>query len=636
MKKIEVFDIECNGFLDVLTVVHCAVFRNLSGDLMAKFVPQGWMLVTKGRDIKTLPAYMKTCDVLIGHNIIQYDLPAIEKVFKYKYKGSKVDTLVMSRLLNPKRLLPMHAIDRRAGPHSLYAWGVRLGVDKPEHSDWDNFSEDMLHRCSEDVVINVKVYHVLLEEAKGKDWMPAFRMSFRLFECLQKQEDYGWKVDMPYMHFCIGLLTRAVARIDKFIVPALPQVLVIHELKKAGEYNYVKKPFLASGLYAKTVIDYFGHDDPLVVNRNIGGPYSRIGFRKVNLDSNDETKEYLIQLGWEPLEWNTNDKGERTSPKLSKDDPYEGISGVLGRLIARRVQCRQRRSIISGLLLLVRDDGAISSVINSLTDTSRATHRNIVNIPKAGSFFGKQMRRMFIAREGKILVSTDSDSCQLRMLGGRTGDPAYIKAIVTGDKAKGTDLHSLTRSIAELESRDIAKNVMYCLLFGGGDTKLGKTAKKVGQGAEIRERLYKGFDGLGEHMAELLKQWRSTAKRRWNIKWNKMEYYDGYIIGLDGRPVKVPFEHQLLVYELQSDEAIMMQAAYIKLFTDLEKRYEWGRQWGIVCWYHDEYTVECDPDIADDVAKLSEEAIAWAGNHFKIRCPHIGQAAKGNSWYAVH
>ena len=75
-----------------------------------------------------------------------------------------------------------------------------------------------------------------------------------------------------------------------------------------------------------------------------------------------------------------------------------------------------------------------------------------------------------------------------------------------------------------------------------------------------------------------------------------MEFYNGYIIGLDGRPVKVPYEHQLLVYELQGDEAIMMSAAYIRLFTQLSKKYVWGKQWGIVCFYHDEYTIECDPD----------------------------------------
>lgn len=584
--KVEVFDIEANGLLDTVTKIHCAVFKNLRGETQATFIPEGWHGVKHGRSLKELKSYMDTCDVLIGHNVLNYDFPALEKVLGIKFKGKKVDTLIMSRLLNPKRILPPNAIDRKAGPHSLYAWGVRVGIDKPEHEDWENFSDAMLHRCTEDVAINVKVYHLLMQEASGGNWMPAFKMSFRLFECLQKQEEYGWKVDVKYMQFCIDLLDRTIRRIDKILTPALPMTLEVMETKVKGEYNFVKKPFLKSGEYNRHVIQFFGSEDRHILSRSIVGPFSRISFRPVDLNSNDETKHYLLQLGWEPYEWNLNDEGERTSPKLSKDDPYEGISGVLGRLIARRVQCRQRRSIIAGLQQLVRPDGAISSVINSLTDTSRATHRNIVNIPKAGSFFGKQMRKMFVAREGKVLVSTDSDSCQLRMLGGRMGDPSYINAIVTGDKSKGTDLHSLTRKIADLESRDLAKNVMYCLLFGGGDAKLGNTAKKPGHGAEIRAKLYKGFDGLGEHMDELLKHWRATAKKRWNQRWNKMEYYDGYIIGLDGRPVKVPYEHQLLVYELQSDESIMMAAAYIKLFTELDRRFEWGKQWGIVCWYH--------------------------------------------------
>lgn len=620
-------DIEANGFLHVVTRIHCAVFRDLKGKVVKRFTPD---------TLHELPNFMDGIEILIGHNILSYDLPVILKILKYTYTGKKVDTLLMSRLLNPKRMLPFNALDKRAGPHSLYAWGVRVGIDKPEHSDWENYSEAMLHRCEEDTHINVLTYHKLLEEAANGNWMPAFKLTFRLFECLQKQEEYGWKVDLQYMHFLLGVLDRAVSRIDRKITPNLPTVVDVLESKVKGEYNHIKKPFNKSGAYSKAVIDFFGDTSKEILSRHIAGPFSRIAFRPVDVNSNAETKDYLLSLGWEPLEWNTNDDGERTSPKLSKEDPFEGLQGTLGKLIARRVQCRQRRSIIAGLINIVRDDGAIPSVINNLADTSRATHRNIVNIPKASSFFGKQMRKMFIARDGKVLVSTDSDSCQLRMLGGRTGDPEYIKAIVTGNKDKGTDLHSLTKKIAELESRDIAKNVMYCLLFGGGDPKLGKTAKKPGEGADIRQRLYKGFDGLGSHMEELLKYWRSTAKKRWNAQWNKMEYYDGYIIGLDGRPIKVPFEHQLLVYELQSDEAIMMTAAYVKAFTDLSKKYEWGKQWGIIGWMHDEYTVECDPDIAEDVKKISEDAIVWAGEYFKIRCPHKGEGKIGNSWYEVH
>ena len=97
-------------------------------------------------------------------------------------------------------------------------------------------------------------------------------------------------------------------------------------------------------------------------------------------------------------------------------------------------------------------------------------------------------------------------------------------------------------------------------------------------------------------MDRLVKEWRSNAKQRFNAKFNRMEYYDGWITGLDGRPIYVSSEHAILVYLLQSDEAIMMSKAYCLLCERLSAKYEYGRQWGVVCWYHDEYTIECDED----------------------------------------
>ena len=272
-----------------------------------------------------------------------------------------------------------------------------------------------------------------------------------------------------------------------------------------------------------------------------------------------------------------------------------------------------------------------------LAVTGRATHRNIVNIPKAGSFYGKQMRRIFTSKEGFVLVGTDSAGNQLRQLAGRINNPVYTKALVEGKKEYGSDNHSLTRDIGELESRDIAKNVMYCLLFGGGDTKLAKTAKKpAGSGAVLRDKLYRGLDGLGTLMETLTKQWKETARQRFNPKYNRMEYFDGIIIGLDGRPIKVPSEHQLLVYLLQSDEAIHMARAYCKLCSDLNEKYIWGVDYGVVCWMHDEYSIECREDIAEDVKRISEDAIRWAGEYYKISCPHAGEGAIGKNWYSIH
>jgi len=93
---------------------------------------------------------------LIGHNIIDYDLRLIKKLYpSFKPKALILDTLILSQLLNP---------DRKGG-HSLGQYGEELGIKKPEHEDWSKFSPEMLHRCTEDVEINHKVYDKLMSEA---------------------------------------------------------------------------------------------------------------------------------------------------------------------------------------------------------------------------------------------------------------------------------------------------------------------------------------------------------------------------------------------------------------------------------------------------------------------------------------
>jgi DNA polymerase I-like protein with 3'-5' exonuclease and polymerase domains len=223
------------------------------------------------------------------------------------------------------------------------------------------------------------------------------------------------------------------------------------------------------------------------------------------------------------------------------------------------------------------------------------------------------------------------------MLAGRMNNPQYTEALCKGDKKLGTDNHSLTAKIGELESRDIAKSVMYCLLFGGGDAKLAKTAKKPsGSGALLRERLYRGLDGLGDLMDRLVKEWRATARQKYNPKFNRMEYENGIITGLDGRPIRVPYEHQLLVYLLQSDEAVMMSYAYNLMWRRLSEKFVPIKQFGVVCFMHDEVNVECDTDIAEEVKAITEQCIVDAGLFYKISCPHVGDGKIGRNWKEIH
>lgn len=215
--RICVGDIEADGLLPDATQIWCGVFKDIKTGVVKKFWPD------LGHDWQQeMKDYLDTVDVLIMHNGIQYDKPLLKKVWDYDYKGKLVDTLWMSRLQNPKRMLPPNAPDKRIGPHSVEAWGLRFGRLKPNHEDWSQFSGDMLHRCSEDVEIQHLTYNALMEEGKPYNWINAHKLTFKLFEILQKQEEYGWLVDQPYMHKCIHMLTHWMDRIDRVMAPHLP------------------------------------------------------------------------------------------------------------------------------------------------------------------------------------------------------------------------------------------------------------------------------------------------------------------------------------------------------------------------------------------------------------------------------
>ncbi len=593
--------------------------------------------------------FLGTVDVLIMHNGVQYDLPLMQKILGYKFKGKIVDTLLMSRLQFPKRMLPRTCPNKKTGPHSVEAWGYRVGRGKPEHNDWTQYSEAMLHRCSEDVEIQELIFDALMEEGKGKNWKQAHLLTFKLFEILALQEAYGWLVDQEYMTKSISLLTHMIDRVDRSIYDKLPMVTVIEENKVKGVVNYVKKPFLKSGSHSASVVAWLegfsedGAAGDVLCDPSVGGPFSRISFRRTNLNSNAETKDFLLGAGWIPEAWNVSkETGKRTSPKLNHSDPFLGIQGGVGRLVARRVQARHRRSQIEGWFNRIRTDGRIPARVTGLAETGRAKHADIVNVPGGEAFFGNQMRRCFICKEGFKIVGTDSAGCQNRMLAARVGDPFFTETLINGDKKKGTSIHQVNqRAIREVAGIEVtygtSKNLNYAFMFGASDNKLGAICGMSKEaGTRIREALLSVAAGFTALVERLTKEWRSNARKRPN-KWGGVEYYNGHVVGLDGRPIFISSEHQILVYVLQSDEAIMMSAAYCMLYKRAEQRgWKHGVDWGYCAWVHDEYQCEVREDLVEEFALLAEQCIVDAGKYYKIDCPHAGESDVGINWAETH
>ncbi len=621
MKRIATFDIETDGLIDDVTKVWCAVVKDHADGSVFSFHPD---------NIGQLCEFLDTFDVLIGHNSIAFDFPVLRKIYGWSYHGHKVDTLLMSRTQRPSRRIPEGS---GGGPHSVESWGIRLGIGKELDIVWDSYSPALLGRCKQDVEIQFRILRGLLEEGQGEGWKEAHILNAKLFSLLQRQEEYGWLVDRGKIEDNLEWLERWIRRIDRAIVDSLPIIVEVLETKKDGEYNYVRKPFKKDGTHSRSVVLYSNHID----SDNICGPFGRVLFRPVDLNSNKEVKEHLLSLGWEPAEWNENKEGERTSAKLSKNDPFNGIQGGLGRLIAKRVQCRHRIGTLEGWLKLIRPDGRIAAKVGGIAATGRLRHKDIVNVPSphSGAFFAKQMREVFVAKPGWVLVGVDSKGNQIRQLAARMGDEQFMRDALLDKERDGTDFHDTNMARLGGTPRSTAKNFFYGLIFGAG---VGKLASTIGCSTKEARRFLntymKELPLLKKCIDELTEGWRDTAQTWWDKHENRRVWINGKIRGLDGRPILVDSEHKVLCYALQSDEAIQMAMAYVMFHTWASAR---GiKDWGNVIWMHDEIQFEAHSNVAEELAGLACEAIRWAGKYYNIACPHEGGYKIGKNWYETH
>ena len=169
-----IFDIETDDLN--ATKVWCLVAKELNGKIH-KFDNNQ---IQDGLDL------LSTADTLIGHNIIGFDLPVIKKlkgIDLTKHKGI-VDTLVISRLLNPVR----------DGGHSLEKWGWKLGSAKQDKPDFSSYSEEMMKYCIQDTKLNKLVYHKLQQDAVGfsKD---SIELEHTTSKILQDQYENGFLFD---------------------------------------------------------------------------------------------------------------------------------------------------------------------------------------------------------------------------------------------------------------------------------------------------------------------------------------------------------------------------------------------------------------------------------------------------------
>lgn len=621
-----VFDIEADGWRDTATQVWCLCFADIGAAHTPYDEPRIFKFPPKDVVEWGLGA-LTEADELIGHNIIDYDLPLLERLYGWTPSpDTKItDTVILSRLLRSDRHLHRDCPGNVA-PHSLKAWGYRVGRGKVEHDDWTQYSEAMLHRCAEDVEINVLTYEALLRErdSTGIDWTQAIRIEHDIARLILQQELNGVPMDLALVWSTRQRLVDKMAQVSAEVVPNIPEVA----LSKAKQGTWPVKQYKKDGTPTVNALRYYGQDfgkerkyrKDLIVKT-----------APVNLKSPVQVKDYLLTIGWKPTEWNykkdlsgkpmrdpTGNK-IRTSPKLTLDSLESCVwpngESSTGSKIVEYLMMAHREGMLKGWLRDVRSDGKIEArALACGTPTGRMTHRQVVNVPRNSSLYGTELRSCFISEPGYTRVGIDLRSCQLRALCHYMEDEEYQRQVIEGKPHEYAAEMAGLIGDSKMSAKDKGKKFNYTVLFGGGDEKVAASlGMSVTQAKTVRRTFFKNLPALNALLKKLKRQWKDK----------------GYLLGVDGRAIWVRSEHMLLVYLMQALESVVIKQFIInvskgtcdvKLITTMHDEVQYLVRTEQVPWF----SMQCESEI-ENVNEM-----------FKLKCPQAIDINLGTTWAECH
>lgn len=271
-----------------------------------------------------LKALLKDTKELVFHNGISFDMVMLFMFgtlnYRVGYEGESdtifgdqpikfVDTLVLSKLLRQDR----------PGGHSVEAWGRILGVPKIDFSDFENYSEEMVTYCEGDTLTQAAIYQALLDELGEEGWAPiekAYRMETKLVDLTVRQELRGFYFNTDAAEQAVIDFQKILEDLTDKVDPLLPP----RPLNKGEQKDFVppKVQFKKDGTISANMIKFIA---------KVGAEYQEeentITFEGVtynlpltecikttlpgSIDNLDHLKAYLLDLGWEPMEWKERD-----------------------------------------------------------------------------------------------------------------------------------------------------------------------------------------------------------------------------------------------------------------------------------------------------------------------------------------
>jgi DNA polymerase I-like protein with 3'-5' exonuclease and polymerase domains len=604
-----IYDIETNGLIDTVDTIWLVVTKNIDTNEIITFSDYD----VDSKPLNELVPFLNKATVLIGHNIIGYDNVVMHKLLNWTPPTSikMIDTMIISQMNN----------FRREGKHSLKNFGLILNDAKGESPDFLKYSPEMKTYAIQDVNLNHKVYKYVINEAQQlianrPKFQQALRTEHAIAELCSQQIKTKWKFNTPLARKHYEYLASEMKIIEDEINPTLKprKVLIDKDPKKVkylqdGRFSSVSARMLSQFLgkeIKQTDTDKWNPNDT----------FQRFNMIEADLGNMDQVRGMLLDNGWQPSQYTP--KGE---PKIT-EDTLSSIKGDIGQKVLKYYQLRSRHSVLRGWIELAEanNDRVYVEAFNIGTPTYRQRHSKIVNVPSSNSFFGKEMRELFIADTDKVMVGCDSSGNQIRALG------HYLNSKEINDHILNGDIHQRTADVVGVP-RQLAKSLLYATIFGAGFAKLGKMVNGIEdleKGREVKNKLYVAFPGLKELNNRLNKFFYTTQNK------DGM----GFIPALDGRKIYAESSFKLLNYLLQAYEAITVKSAVVNAFKMFKEEKLNVDMLGLI---HDEVQVQTKPENIKRVKEILSYSFGdFITKELELNIQMAGDAKEGKNWYETH
>ena len=589
------FDIETNGLLDELTMVHSLVLIDLdTGDLVSCADQEGYRSIEEGIDI------LYGAKLLVGHNIQGFDLPALHKTHQFDTDAELHDTLIMSRLIwsdlkhNDFRFLEKNPEfpKQLIGSHSLKAWGYRLGNHKDEYDGgWDAWSKEMQDYCEQDTRANLTFYEKILSKNPSDE---SVKLEHDFAHVIRKQERQGFNFDEAGAEKLLAKLQTRQAELEG-------------ELQEAFPPWEIREPFV-----------------PKVNNKTRGYVKGQLTYKVKEVVFNPASRDHIADRlqklrDWKPTDFTAQGKPKVDEAVLAELDYPE--AKLLNEYLLINKRIGQLATGSNAWLKLVKDGKIHGQVNTNGAATGRCTHNrpNIAQVPSVGAAYGTECRGLFRAPDDYALVGADLSGLELRCLAhymARFDDGAYGDVVVNGD------IHTQNQKAAGLPTRNNAKTFIYGFLYGAGPAKIGSiVGGSEKEGRKLIAKFMKATPAI-----KLLREAVSASVKK-----------NGYLKGLDGRVLPIRSDHAALNTLLQSAGAVLSKKATVILYENLTAMgYIWGVDYAQVAHVHDEVQLIARKEIADVIGREAVKSFQQAGEYYNFRCPITGEYKVGSNWADTH